>query len=65
MLVIVMNERLLSPQQVCQSCLLASQTGQPRWNRGQLLCGQVIYRSDGQQAEQYQCQMGFRIANIP
>lgn len=64
MLVIVMNGQLLSPHQVCQSCLLASQAGQPRWDQGRLRCGQAIHKLNDQQPDQYECQMGFRIANI-
>lgn len=64
MLVIVTENQLLSPQQVCQSCLLADQSGQPRWSQGQLRCGRVISKLAEQQPDQYECQMGFRIAKI-
>ncbi len=64
MLVILMDEQLLSPQYVCPSCLLADRSGQPRWRQGQLRCGQVIHKLTPAQPDQYQCQMGFRIANI-
>lgn len=64
MLVILMENQLLSPHQVCQTCLLADQSGQPRWQQGQLRCGQAIRKLSEQQPDQYQCQMGFRIANI-
>jgi hypothetical protein len=64
MLVILMDNQLISPQQVCQTCLLADQSGQPRWRGGRLGCGHAIRRSSEQQPEQYECQMGFRIANI-
>ena len=63
MLVILMDEQVLSPQHVCPSCLLADQTGQPRWRQGQLRCGHVIRKSE-QLPDQYRCLMGFRIANI-
>lgn len=64
MLVIMMDEQLLPPRQVCQTCLLADQSGQPRWNQGQLRCGQAIRKLAANQPDLYQCQMGFRIANI-
>jgi hypothetical protein len=64
MLVILMNEQILTPEKVCQSCLLADGSGQPRWGRGKLRCGQAINRLTEEQPEQYECVMGFRIANI-
>jgi len=36
MLVILMENQMLAPQRVCQSCLLADRTGQPRWSGGEL-----------------------------
>lgn len=64
MLVIVMEEQILAPQHVCQSCLLADQSGQPRWRGGQLRCGRAIRKLTDGQPDQYQCLMGFRIANL-
>ena len=64
MLVILMDEQILAPQHVCQSCLLADQSGKPRWRGGQLRCGYAIRKLTTQQPDQYQCLMGFRIANI-
>lgn len=64
MLVILIGEQLLSPQQVCQSCLLADRSGQPRWNQGRLRCGHALHKLSESQPDQYECQMGFRIANI-
>jgi hypothetical protein len=64
MLVILMNEQILAPEQVCQSCLLADGSGQPRWRSGQLRCGQAIHKLTQQQADQYECIMGFHIAHI-
>ena len=64
MLVILIGDQLLSPQQVCQSCLLADRSGQPRWNQGRLRCGHAIGKLSENQPDQYECQMGFRIANI-
>ena len=64
MLVILMDEQILAPEQVCQSCLLADRSGQPRWRGGQLRCGQVIDKLTQQQVDQYECVMGFRIAYI-
>lgn len=64
MLVIVMNDQILPPRQVCQACLLADQSGQPRWYHGKLRCGHAIHKLDQAQPDQYECEMGFRIANI-
>ncbi|HEY9623090.1 MAG TPA: hypothetical protein V6C78_22230 [Crinalium sp.] len=64
MLVILMENQLLTPKQVCQTCLMADQSGQPRWYHGQLRCGRALQKSADEQPEQYECQMGFRIANI-
>ncbi len=64
MLVILMDDRIISPQQVCQTCLMADGSGQPRWRHGQLGCGHPLGTQAEHQAEQYECQMGFRIANI-
>ncbi|MDB9446619.1 hypothetical protein [Anabaena sp. CS-542/02] len=64
MLVILMDNQILAPGKVCQSCLLADGSGQPRWYGGQLRCGQAIHKLAAQQAQQYECMMGFRIADI-
>ncbi len=64
MLVILTNDQLLSPQLICQTCLLADHGGQPRWRHGQLGCGHLISAGNEQQPQQYQCQMGFRVANV-
>ncbi len=64
MLVIVMDNQLLPPQRVCQSCLFANQQGQPRWQGGRLCCGQAVHKPSNELPDQYDCQMGFRIANI-
>jgi hypothetical protein len=65
MLVILTNEQLLTPHQVCQTCPLADHSGQPRWVQGQLRCGRLLDATSAQQPIQYQCQMGFRVASIP
>jgi hypothetical protein len=72
MLVIMMDDQLISPQQVCQACLMADQSGQPRWNQGQLRCGRALGRKADCLAdcrterlpEQFECQMGFRVVHI-
>jgi hypothetical protein len=64
MLVILAGDQILSPQKVCQTCLMADQSGQPRWSQGQLRCGHAIRKLSEQQPNQYECQMGFRVANI-
>ena len=64
MLVIIVNDRLIPVQQVCQNCVMASRDGQPRWDRGQLRCGQAIAPLMPQQPEQFDCQMGFRVVQV-
>jgi hypothetical protein len=64
MLVILMENQMLTPQSVCQSCLLADQSGQPRFRGNELRCGYQIRKPAASQPDQYECQMGFRIANI-
>jgi hypothetical protein len=64
MLVIVMDDQILTPGQVCQSCLLADGRGQPRWREGQLRCGQQVRKITPAQPDQYECIMGFRVAHI-
>lgn len=64
MLVVLMENQLLAPEQVCQTCLMADRSGQPRWQQGQLRCGRALQKLAENQPEQYECQMGFRIAHI-
>ncbi len=74
MLVIIMKNQLLPTHKVCQACLMADQSGQPRWQPGKLRCGRALTQSAftqpaftqsiDSQPEQYECQMGFRVANI-
>jgi hypothetical protein len=67
MLVAIVNNQIIAPQQVCQSCLLADRNGQPRWQQGKLRCGRIIHRLNycsEPQADTYECQMGFRLVEI-
>ncbi|MEO0455675.1 MAG: hypothetical protein AAF152_03715 [Cyanobacteria bacterium P01_A01_bin.114] len=64
MLVIVMKNRLLPPGTVCQSCLMADQSGQPRWQNGQLRCGRLLETCAPEGPVQYECTMGFRVAEV-
>lgn len=64
MLVVVMDEQLLSPATICQTCLMADQQGQPRFRHGRLACGRLLSNMQKGQPDQYECQMGFRIANV-
>ncbi|MGF1537145.1 MAG: hypothetical protein ACFB4J_11765 [Elainellaceae cyanobacterium] len=64
MLVVLMENHLVSPKTVCQSCLMADQAGQPRWRNGKLSCGRSLTKDQSDQPDQYECQMGFRIAHI-
>lgn len=64
MLVILTDEHILEPQQVCQGCLLADQRGFPRWHHGRLGCGHALGRAGNNLPKIYECEMGFRVANI-
>jgi hypothetical protein len=67
MLVVVINDRILAPQQVCQACILADRDGQPRWQQGKLRCGKLVHNvtcCTEAQPDAYQCQMGFRLVEI-
>lgn len=64
MLVILTDRQILSPHIVCQSCLLADQSGLPRWRGGKLCCGHALRKLTENQPDLYECQMGFRVANI-
>lgn len=64
MLVILTESQILSPQKVCQGCLLADQGGQPRSHNGKPTCANVLNKLAAQQATQYECKMGFRLAEI-
>ena len=55
MLVILMEDQILATKQVCPSCLLADR---------RLRCAGAIRKLSAKQPEQYECLMGFRIANI-
>ncbi len=64
MLVVLLEEQILSPKQICQNCLLADRSGQPRWRKGNLGCGHSLRRCNEQQPRLYQCQMGFCLAHL-
>jgi len=69
MLMIVTDTQILAPQQVCCGCLLANREGQPRWQSGELGCGHRLRyhaanTSSDSCPEQYECEMGFRLALI-
>ncbi|MFK8182269.1 MAG: hypothetical protein AB8B99_02760 [Phormidesmis sp.] len=68
MLVIRMKDQLLQPSTVCQGCLMANQSGLPRWQSGRLRCGRLIeqatHASDKSNLTEYECAMGFRLAQI-
>lgn len=64
MLVMLMEDRVISPQIVCQNCLLADRSGQPRWKGDRLGCGHAVGKVSENQPDRYECQMGFLVANI-
>ncbi|HIK38113.1 MAG: hypothetical protein NZ901_09060 [Geminocystis sp.] len=65
MFVILQKEGILSAESVCKNCLWATQNGSPRWQSGKLSCLECVGKSESSQLELYQCQMGFRLVNIP
>lgn len=64
MLVVLTDEHVISPEQVCHSCLLADRSGHPRWRQGQLCCGHAIAKTDRDLPDRYECQMGFQLVNV-
>ncbi len=64
MLVILNLEQVISPSQVCQGCVLATSSGSPRWHHGKLGCGHSLGQGDKGQPAVFECQMGFKLANI-
>jgi len=64
MLVMLTDNQLLSTQAVCPGCVMADQSGRPRWHNGQLRCGRTVNNVGNGQPHHYECQMGFRIADV-
>lgn len=76
MLIILTDEQVLSPHQVCCGCLFANQQGLPRWRKGKLGCGLAVRSADktvcpksltqakNNLPQLYQCQMGFQVAYL-
>jgi hypothetical protein len=69
MIVMIVDQQILSPKQICQNCLMSDQSGLPRWHDSQLGCGKMRLHSGGgasspqtsKQAQVYECQMGFNV----
>jgi hypothetical protein len=64
MLVVLTDRQILTPQKICHACVLADNQGRPRWKQGHLGCGHRLQKSHDQDPPQYECEMGFRLANI-
>jgi len=64
MLVILIEDQLLKPTTVCHTCPMASQSGEPRWQKGRLRCGRPIKSNATKGSTQYECTMGFRVAEV-
>ncbi|MEL6603937.1 MAG: hypothetical protein AAFP20_12000 [Cyanobacteria bacterium J06614_10] len=43
---------------------MASQSGQPRWQAGRLRCGRPLEKPSAKGLTQYECTMGFRVAEL-
>ncbi|MCS7030561.1 MAG: hypothetical protein NZL92_03375 [Gloeomargarita sp. SKYG116] len=61
---IILSDQVLEPEVVCQSCLLASQMGTPRWSGGRLGCGHPAQRGEAQEPLAFECAMGFRVVAL-
>jgi hypothetical protein len=69
MVVILAGDQLLSPRQVCQGCLLADRTGQPRLQNGYPTCCDKAAFEENCAVEQRacpsaECPMGFRVVRL-
>lgn len=64
MLIALMKDQLVTLQTVCQTCLMADGSGRPRWDGANLRCGRQLADPGQNHPVQYECQMGFRIAEI-
>ncbi|MFM2313686.1 MAG: hypothetical protein RLZZ04_2962 [Cyanobacteriota bacterium] len=62
MIVMIVDQQILSPKQVCQNCLMSDQSGLPRWRDSKLGCSKLPPQQTSRQAQVYQCQMGFNVA---
>ena len=62
MIVILLDNQVIPSTAVCAGCLMANQSGQPRVRDGKLGCARQLESPTA--LPQYQCQMGFRLANI-
>ena len=63
MLVMIGERQILSPQQICQGCLMSDKSGLPRWHNSKLACGK-IQPQQTPRVKIYQCQMGFNVTWI-
>ena len=67
MWVVVMDEQIISPERVCQHCLMADQSGHPRGKQGKLRCARrARLRSPNSLSPDHlvECQMGFMLTNV-
>lgn len=64
MLVMLIDNKLIAPGPICQSCPMASQSGKPRWQAGRLRCGHRVDKAPKDAPPQYDCTMGFRVAEL-
>ncbi|MEL7224063.1 MAG: hypothetical protein AAF810_14415 [Cyanobacteria bacterium P01_D01_bin.36] len=64
MLVILIDNQRVKPETVCQTCPMASQKGEPRWQQGRLRCGRPVASKLAEGPAQYECTMGFRVTEL-
>ncbi|MEM8807800.1 MAG: hypothetical protein AAGF01_17410 [Cyanobacteria bacterium P01_G01_bin.38] len=43
---------------------MADHSGQPRWQNGKLRCGRRLEARTPEEPVQYECTMGFRVAEV-
>ena len=64
MIVMIVEQQILSPQPICQGCLMSDKSGLPRWQNSKLRCGKIMTLKVSTQAQIYECQMGFNVTWI-
>ncbi len=68
MFIILIENQLIPSQKVCCGCVFANQQGEPRWHHNHLGCGHAVEKNPDASgtacADQYECEMGFRLAKV-
>lgn len=64
MLVVLTDDQVFTVQTICPNCVLANQQGLPRWQQGHLSCAKTFADRDRPLPSLYECQMGFKLAQV-